>query len=476
MERASRDIILVHLVPLLGEKDIRSLAATCKALANVFSCIRHQTVDVRKNRGYFRRHLSRSTVRNISHLILNGTDTDNYDLFQCCDLRNMKRVTIVTRIADRHRFEFSQWAQQLTDITEERDHNDKTGPPDGSSSLSNLPACTLTKMERLRLDISIPRGFQTLLNVATNLRHLEFIPTLKPMEEEDLIEYIDDFETLVLMLRDRESLPNLKLVHVIAAMSISKQERRICENMIALSFTAAYQHGGWKLVSGHPCRGFRRDMTAGAWEYYWNEMSWDFFMTIKAFRCFVYDCSRWGLYPRITDFVEGRVHIQAGQGGAKVGLMETEVYGVGSARPVNRLRGRSRGRNKPHQGDFRRFCGPLGIDYQCSSGLRTLPQGRRSTGQSPTPTLFVPNGFRWRKPQRWTGEVCTGLAVVVVGKSLSTCLGLPKAVRNRCAMLRSLWAPRRGIRNVLVGENQNTKSFDGHMLGHLRKLPPGTGS
>lgn len=234
--KLGQDVILMHLVVFLEIENIRSLASTCKGMKNMLGNLRHKTTHVRNMGGYFRNHLLPTTIRTIRHLILNGTEQDHNDMFRCRDLNNVARITIITPITDAQKFSFSRWARRLVDIREEGDYN-CIGMPT-NSSLSDMPAGTLSRTQHIRLDICIPSGFERLLSVAHNLCHIEFLPAFNSVGADGIIEYTAQFETLLALLGDRETLPSLKLVHVLAST----------ERVLALSWAAAHSHGGWKIL------------------------------------------------------------------------------------------------------------------------------------------------------------------------------------------------------------------------------------
>lgn len=81
-------------------------------------------------------------------------------------------------------------------------------------------------------------------------------------------------------------------------------------------------------IDEEPCRDPIEDR-AVAWGRYWLNQEWNLFITIEGFQYFVRDCMKWGIYPRITDFINGRVDIQVTGGTVENGvLMDTEVYGL----------------------------------------------------------------------------------------------------------------------------------------------------
>lgn len=184
-------------------------------MKNTLNGLRHRTTSVRNMGGYFLNYLQPTTTRATHHLFSNGTERDNTNMFRCRDLNNLVRVTIINPITETQKFAFGRWARRLIDIREEGKSNGGTMPID--SSLSGMPAGTLTRAQRLRLDICIPTGFETLLNIAHNLRHIEFLPGFNPIGPAGIMAYVNQFKTLLAMLGDSEILPSLKLVHALAS-------------------------------------------------------------------------------------------------------------------------------------------------------------------------------------------------------------------------------------------------------------------
>lgn len=323
--RFGSDILLVHLVPLLSEPTIRSLAGTNKALFELLGPFRFQKTAVYTSAGCILFSLTPSTLRTINHLVFNGTERHHDMIFGCPDLGAVVSATIIVRIAEHQRTAFGKWAERLIELTEEQNpwDDDET-----TSSFSDLPAGSIKNLHHLRLFISLPNQLGTLLSVAENLARIEYVPDFSEWAIEEYQQYSQDLKKLLVLLRDQKMLPSLRLVRVAPDQVIGPEGLPIRSDILKALWRAMFSHGGWKLLAQKPSTGQQVDFPA-AWASWWTDRAWDFFITTEEFETFAIGCQRRKIYPRLDQFISGRVHIQIFDTSAQLGtLMQTVVYGV----------------------------------------------------------------------------------------------------------------------------------------------------
>lgn len=319
----SSDLLLVHVVPLLNEYDIRALALCNKSLAVILGPLRLRACSVRMAGGYFRMNLSRSTIRTIRELSLNGTPTEHDDVFQFRDLANVQSAIIVSPIMPRQRAAFSMWSRRLTNLREIAVEEGQVAV----SSLANLTAGCLHRVNNLRLDVSIPRGLESMLSIARNLQRIQFLPEQWPGQD-GYIDFLQQVNELAALLHDRELLPALKIVHIAPCYISEYQDKVPHQQTIRNILGAALSHGGWRLESYIPSSESKIPYPA-AWAWWWGTRGLGFTITLKEGRQFVSECQHRNIYPSLERYVKGPIHIQTGGGTARMGTLPgTPIYGV----------------------------------------------------------------------------------------------------------------------------------------------------
>lgn len=319
----SSDLLLVHLVPLLNEREIRTLAMCNKSLAVILGPLRFRACSVRTAGGYFRMNLLRSTIKTIRELSLNGSPTEHDDVFQCRDLAGVESAIIVSPIMPRQIATFSMWSRRLTRLRESAVREGEVA----ISSLANLAAGSLHRVNNLRLDVSIPTRFETMLSIARNLRRIQFLPEQLPGQE-GYIDYLRQINELVALLQDSERLPALKILHITPCYISERQNKGPHQQMLQNIFAAALSHGGWRLQCYIPSSEPNVPYPA-AWAWWWGTHGLGFTITLKEARQFVAACLERDIYPSMERYVKGPIHIQTGGGTARMGTLPgTAIYGV----------------------------------------------------------------------------------------------------------------------------------------------------
>lgn len=319
----NNDLLLVHLVPLLNQREIRTLAMCNKSLAVILGPLRFRACSVRRAGGYFRMNLSRSTIKTIRELSLNGCPTEHDDVFQCRDLGDVQSAIIVSPIMPRQKATFSMWSRRLTRLREIAVQEGEVA----ISSLANLAAGSLHRVSNLRLDVSIPTGLETMLSIARNLQRIQFLPEQLPSQE-GYIDYLRQVNELVALLHDGERLPALKIVHIAPCYISERQNKVPHQQMLQNIFAAALSHGGWQLACYIPSSESKVPYPA-AWAWWWGTRGLGFTITLKEARQFVSACLERNIYPSMQRYVKGPIHIQIGGGTARTGTLPgTAIYGV----------------------------------------------------------------------------------------------------------------------------------------------------
>lgn len=319
------DILIMHIVPYLTETEIRSLAQCNIALSETLGPLRFHRCSVRKYKGSFLSCLSFSTIKTIRHLILDGLATDHDDVFVCGDLSGVVSATIVTMIQPGQRASFGAWARQLETLREV----DVADGEDIESSLSNLPTGSFQMLQSLRLDVSLPLGMNNALHVAPNLRRIQFLPTYQQIgEEAGYMYYLGELSDLLRLVSVSDTVPALKLLHI-APPSVTRPYEKVPHRLLMQNiWTAAHSHGGWKLQCEQP-ETFVQQANPHAWEWWWGRCAWDLTVTVKEIGEFIAACDRRDVFPRLSDYVRGRIHVQTSGGTAVMSsISKTIVYGV----------------------------------------------------------------------------------------------------------------------------------------------------
>lgn len=319
------DILIMHIVPFLTDPEIRSLAQCNVALSQILGPLRFHHCSVRKYKGSFLSRLSLSTIKTIRHLDLDGLGTDHDDVFVCGDLSGVVSATIVTMIQPGQRASFGTWARQLETLREV----DVADGEDIESSLSALPTGSFRMLQSLRLDVSLPLGMNNALSVARNLRRIQFLPTYQQIgEEEGYMYYLGELTDLLRLVSVSDTVPSLKLLHI-APPSVTRPYQKVPHRLLMQNiWTAGYNHGGWKIQCELP-ETFVQLEDPHSWEWWWGRQAWDLTVTVKEIGEFIAACDRRGVFPRLSDYVRGRINVQTSGGTAMLStISNTIVYGV----------------------------------------------------------------------------------------------------------------------------------------------------
>lgn len=310
------DIILVHILPHLTDTDIRSLAQCNHDLATILGPLRFKSCSVRRYHGCFSDNLSPSTIKTIRHLSLDGLASDHDEVFSQRDLSGVRpdlsgvvSATIVTMIEPNQRATFGIWARQLQSLREE----DLCEGEDPESSLSNIPAGWFENLQELRLDVALPLGLENTLCFAKHLRRIQFLPTYPQSTAEEYMYYLGELNELLNLVSDTERVPALKVLHI-GPTTVSETYQKAPHRQLMLNIWAAvHRHGGWKLECTLP-ETFLPMEYPHAWEWWWARRAWDLTITVKEAKDFTYACEENNIYPRLADFVKGRIQVQTAGG------------------------------------------------------------------------------------------------------------------------------------------------------------------
>lgn len=328
------DILLVHIIPLLNDTEIRSFAQCNRDLATILGPLRFRNCSVRRYHGSFSDILSPSTIITIKHLSLNGLASDHDEVFSHHDasavrpdLSGVVSATIVTMLQPGQRASFANWARQLQSLREE----DMCEGEDPDSSFSNLPAGWFENLQDLRLDVSLPVGMQNTLCFAQHLRRIQFLPTYPQSTESGYMYYLGELNELLNLVSDTERVPSLKLLHV-GPTTVTEAYQKAPHRQLMLNIWAAvHRHGGWKLECTLPESFLQHIDYPEAWEWWWGRKAWDLTITVKEAKDFTYACEESDIYPRLADFVKGRIQVQTAGGTPMLSTLTNAnivIYGV----------------------------------------------------------------------------------------------------------------------------------------------------
>lgn len=323
------NIILLHLLPLLSEEDIRALAAVETGLFALLADVRFPTCKVSNYVGFIMDYLQPSTLQTVKDLTLNGTDTEKSIVFSSPNLRSVQSATLCGRIHRDQRAAFTRFVGQLRGLTEEQDIGD---PDQLGSNLSFLPAGALSNLHVLRMELTIPFHIGSCLGFAKNLETIKFLPSFNSgtTDEDKLADYKHFAADLVYLLEnisDRNLLPSLRLVHAVLGMpTVTHQPLR--HSILESIWTAAAKHGGWRLFAGRtstvPLKAYRT-----GWEDWWTEHATDLCLSVQEVELFSVWCERNNRFPRLDEFVVGRIHIHFPiEFEAAGNFCATKIYGI----------------------------------------------------------------------------------------------------------------------------------------------------
>lgn len=321
LETITADIIFLHILPLLTPTDILSLTACNTHLTGLLANQRFVCCNVRNQNGYFRMALRPSTVRTIRQLTLNGSETEHDDVFRCEDLEGVTAAVVVSPIADRQQAAFGMWARRLKDLTERRSRSG-----DLQSGLSGMGSGAIQQVQRLRLEISLPTGPPgDFFSWMSNLQRIEFIPQYDATIASQYLNYLSQFQVLLSLVADRSRFPALKIIQAAPAPINERYQKPAHQQLLETLWTSALTHVGWKLLCQKPPSG----SSSRTRKSVWDDLTWDFCITVKEFAHLARLCNEQDLYPRLDTFITGRIHVHTGGGTVALGtLSDTAVHAV----------------------------------------------------------------------------------------------------------------------------------------------------
>lgn len=317
LEDIAPDILLLHILPHLSTTDTRSLAATNTHLAVQLMNHRFARCNVRSQSGYVRMTLHPSTVRTIRELTLNGSEAEHDDMFGCGDLEGVVSAVVVTRITDRQKGAFGVWARRLQRLSER-----KSSPGDQESSLSGMQRGAIEQLHSLRLEISLPTG---LFSMVQNLRFIQFLPKYNTTSAIEYLDYVSELDHLLSLAADFSRFPALRLIQATPAPVIERFQKRAHLQLLITLWTSSHTHGNWKLLCQKPTE----PASSNTWKSHWDDLAWGFCVRVKEFAHLTGLCHQRNIYPRLRDFITGKIHVHTAGGTVALGkLCDTAVYGV----------------------------------------------------------------------------------------------------------------------------------------------------
>lgn len=324
------DVIHLHILPLLSEKDIRALAAVETRLFALLADVRFKTCKVSNNIGFILDYLQPSTLVKVKDLRLNGTTAQHNLVFSSPNLRSVQTATVCCHINNNQKPAFAVFARQLRGLTEELDISN---PDEIGSSLSFLPAGTLRNLHALRIELTVPIEMDSPLGFARNLRTIQFLPSFNSgvTEEEKLDDYMffaADFQYLLDSISDKNLLPSLRLVHTVLGQPTLADYLLLRKTILKSVWTAAAAHGGWRLLAGRisskPLKAY-----PGACGDWWTEHATDLYLSVEEVKLFNKWCDHNNRFPRFDEFVVGRIHIHFSiECEAADKLFNNQFYGI----------------------------------------------------------------------------------------------------------------------------------------------------
>lgn len=309
-----QEILLLYIIPILPQKSVIALAATDKSLCRQLSFLRYPRCEIR---GFMRpgslvQSFRPSTLRQITHLLINGTDRDQEEILLSNLLTGVKSVTITRMIKTEYRRIFALFAKQLTELIEIGDDSMEGGE---MSSLTLIPDGTLNKIQSLSLHgVELP-PLQTILadqfGVAVSLTKFSFLPFQTEVTLRGHLphNYVRDSLAALRILKDAVKFPSLKAVQLNLGRSTHNNSMRK-ERMILLTriWAASAMHGGWRFLTQSPIA----DESIGRinpWKCGCGVRHGALFLTIPEIDSFARYCDRINTYARWDQFVIGDLHL-----------------------------------------------------------------------------------------------------------------------------------------------------------------------
>lgn len=310
-----QEILLLYIIPYLPQKAVIALAATDKSLCRQLSFLRYPRCEMKTfmRPGSLVRSFRPSTLRLITHLVVNGTGRDQEEIFLSNLLTGVKSVAITRMIRPEYSRIFALLVKQLTELIE---IGDEATEDDKTSSLTSMPAGTLNTIENLSLqDVQLP-PLHTLLvgsfGVNVSLTRFSFLPS----QNEDVCLtghlpriYVRDCLAALRILKQAAMFPSLKAVQLTLGRSTNNDPMRK-ERMILLNriWAAAAMHGGWRLLTQKPIAdGYIGRINP--WECGCQTGHGALFLTVPEIASFVGFCDKINTYGRWDEFLIGDVHV-----------------------------------------------------------------------------------------------------------------------------------------------------------------------
>ncbi|KAL0632445.1 hypothetical protein Q9L58_008663 [Maublancomyces gigas] len=254
-----------------------------------------------------------STLRQITHLVVNGTGVDQEEIFLSNLLTGVKSVTITRMIKPEYRLIFAHLARQLTELIEIGDQPAEDGR---TSSLTLLPAGTLNTIETLSLHAVQLPPLQTLLlgpfGVDVSLTRFTFLPSQTgsvSLTGNIPRTYIKDCLAALRILKEAAIFPSLKVVRLALGRSTDndpmRKERVTLLNRI---WAASAMHGGWRLLTRKPITDGNMGWIT-PWECGCETRNGALFLSVPEIESFAGFCDKINIYGRWDEFVVGDVHV-----------------------------------------------------------------------------------------------------------------------------------------------------------------------
>lgn len=319
------DIILSNVVPLLAEDDLFALTVVDWQMHNQLGHLRFKTTEVAKNQGFIVDYLEPATLDTIENLTLNGDGVQNHAVFGSTYFKNVTSATLVTPLTARQKLPFSLFVRRLTYFTETSGGEEDDEPV---TSLAGLPKGTFNRLHTLCLKLTLPTSFGNLfLYISPALRTITFLPDTHIVDLETYQDYADELKPLLQLCSKKSVLPALHLLHIHPGGSSNSTRKPIRAKILEGVWRAAASHGGWKLLADKPDGGPAVQYPE-AHEIFWTHKHWEFSMSSSEFEDFKVCCGTLGIYPRLEDFIAGKVNIHVTEAPEPEALMKTCIDGL----------------------------------------------------------------------------------------------------------------------------------------------------
>lgn len=342
-----KEIVLMHLIPLLEHRDLLAMAAVDREMFNELdhlrfsdTCVSQEHLD--KDIIYY---LRGQTLQKIQRLQVVGSNGDlEIVLSSLREFSSVRSLTITEPQCTVQQGALAQFAKQLCEINEVAASNMGWV----RASVADLPAGTLNRLLILNLQgVQLP-PISRLLNDGISTPSLTSISYL-PHRSLDWSEsgtnvspgYVQQCMRLLKFLSQRSSLPALRFVEVVLGRGQPKNElRKERLELLHALWNCAASHGMWQLRPRKPTFQQTEVVTREieGWTCWCSHRTGDLFVTPEEVEAYADWCEKKGRYPRWEDFVCGNIHIDVpctGEGVEK--LYKTVIGNLSLARGVSIL-------------------------------------------------------------------------------------------------------------------------------------------